>query len=161
VNPPAIPRLLDATSPEAHELARLQDGLWNHLYRSWSTESAGAEYRTHRKDGGLPATLIIEDNGAITGSVSVLSGDCEARPDLDPWLGNLWVAPSRRGQGLAGRLIEEAIRLAAANGQRQLHVFTESAEPLFVRHGFRRIDRPLLHGHAVTVLVRDLEEPAS
>lgn len=149
-------RFLEAASGEAEELARRHAGLWEHLYREWTVEAACAELRDHRDDGGLPATLVAVEGGMIVGSVSVLSGDCEARMDLDPWLGNLWVAPTHRGRGLARDLVRGAIELAAANGQPRLYVFTESAEPLFVAHGFRVIDRPMLNGHPVAVLVRDL-----
>lgn len=152
--PPGL-RLLDGSSREAECLARLHAGLWEHLYRSWTAEAAWEEFRGHRTDGGLPVTLVAEEDGELVGSVSVTTGDCEARMDLDPWLASLWVAPAHRGKGWAGRLIRGAIDLAEANGQPRLHVFTESAESLFIRHGFRVIDRPVLHGCAVAILLRD------
>lgn len=147
---------LDGNSEEAAELARIHAGEWQHLYSDWDEEKAHAEFRDQRIDGSLPCTLILRDDGRLIGSVSVVARDCEARPDLGPWLASLYVLPSERRQGHGSRLVEAAIESARRSNAGCLHVFTESAEKLFLRHGFVPLANAVAHGIAVTILRREL-----
>jgi len=88
--------------------------------------------------------------------VSVVFGDCPARPDLDPWLASLYVVPQRRGRGHGLELVRAAIALAAAAKAKRLHVFTESAEKLFQCCGFEMLECTTLQDVPITVLVLTL-----
>jgi GNAT superfamily N-acetyltransferase len=148
--------LLDPGEPLAAELAARHAGEWAHLYPGWDAEAALRDFRRHRTDGSLPATLVLREGGEFAGSVSVLFGDCEARRDLDPWLASLHVMPGHRGRGHARRLVLAAVDLAARNNVEVLHVFTEGAEGLFEKCGFVRFADADLHGHAVRILRRKI-----
>jgi GNAT superfamily N-acetyltransferase len=148
--------LLAADDPVAAEIARIHTAEWGHLYPDWDEAVALREFRSHRSDGSLPATLISREGGVYVGSVSVIFNDCAARPDLNPWLASLYVRPQARGRGIAAQLVRAAVDLAAAAGEQRLYVFTESATGLFASHGFRPIDRTSLHGHPIDVLERTL-----
>jgi GNAT superfamily N-acetyltransferase len=150
---------LAADDPSAEDMARVHAAAWGHLYPDWDEAVALAELRSHRSDGSLPATLVLRGDGVYTGSVSVIFNDCAARPDLNPWLASLYVAPSARGRGFGSRLVQGAVDLAAAAGEQRLYVFTESAAGLFESHGFHLIDRTSLHGHPIDILERVLTAP--
>lgn len=147
---------LDGDSGEAAELARIHAGEWQHLYDGWDEEKARAEFRDQKTDGSIPCTLVLRDDGRLVGSVSIVHHDCESRPDLDPWLASLYVLPGERRRGHGSRLVEAAIELAGRNNAGCLHVFTESAEKLFLRHGFVPLAEAVTHGNAVTILRREL-----
>lgn len=143
---------LAADDPMADQLAALHAAEWGHLYPDWDEAVALAEFRAHRSDGSLPATLVLRRDGIYAGSVSVIFNDCAARPDLNPWLASLYVRPEARGRGIAAQLVRAAVDLAAAAGEDKLYVFTESARGLFESHGFRTIDRTTLHGQPIDVM---------
>ena len=71
------------------ELACLHVAEWGHLYSGWGVEDVRAEFLGQRADGSLPATLVLHEGMDLAGAVSVVFGDCPARPDLDPWLASL------------------------------------------------------------------------
>ena len=148
--------LLDGRDPLTEDLARRHAAAWGHLYTNWDKSKALAEFRPQKTDGSLPATLVLREDERVAGSVSLLYGDCEARTDLDPWLGSLYVFPEFRRRGHAGRLIEAATQFAAEAGVGKLHVFTESAAGLLRRHGFHLVERTMLHGQPIDILRRDL-----
>ena len=148
--------LLDGRASLAADLAGRHAAAWGHLYTNWDKSKALAEFRPQKTDGSLPATLVLRENERVAGSVSLLFGDCEARTDLDPWLGSLYVFPEFRGRGHAGRLIEAATRFAAEAGVRTLHVFTESAAGLLRCHGFSSLEHTMLHGRSIDILRREL-----
>jgi len=147
---------LDGKSAEAAELARLHALEWQHLYSEWDEKKALEDFRTQRINGSVPATLILREDGRLVGSVSVVRDDCEARRDLSPWLASLYVLPKYRGRGHGRRLIEAAIDLTNRNGVASLYVFTESAEKLFLRHGFVHFAAAVTNGHAITILRREI-----
>ena len=138
------------------KLADLHAAEWKHLYADWDVQSAHAEFLDQKADGSLPATLVLHEGMELMGSVSVVFGDCPARPDLDPWLASLYVVPQRRGQGHGLELVRAAIEFAAAAKAKRLHVFTESAEKLFQRCGFEILERTMLQDVPITVLVLTL-----
>lgn len=144
---------LDGREALASHLAEVHAREWSHLYgEAWGAPTALAEFRQHRTDGTIPATIVLESGGEVAGSVSVVTGDCPARPDLDPWLASLHVSPDHRGRGHARTLVQAAVDLAARNGFGSLHVFTESADRLFEQCGFVRFAHATLHGHAIRIL---------
>lgn len=147
---------LDGNSTESAELAHLHAKEWKHLYSRWDEHTALAEFRSQNTDGSMPATLVLRKDGRLIGSVSVVDNDCEARPDLTPWLASLFVLPEERRNGNGSRLITAAIDLAKQNNTGCLHVFTESAEDLFLRHGFARFATAVTNGHAITILRREI-----
>ncbi len=51
------------------------------------------------------------------------------------------VADGRRGEGLGGRLIREALGLAREHGARHAYLLTETADGFFPRFGFRPVSR--------------------
>lgn len=148
--------LLDGRDPLTEDLARRHAAAWGHLYTNWDTSKALAEFRPQKTNGSLPATLVLREDEQVAGSVSLLFGDCEARTDLDPWLGSLYILPEFRGRGYAGRLIEAATHFAAEAGVEVLYVFTESAASLLRRHDFSSVERTLLHGRPIDILRREL-----
>ena len=136
------------------ELAALHAAEWKHLYAGWDSQTAGEEFLAQKADGSLPATLVLHEGMELVGSVSVVFGDCPARPDLDPWLASLYVVPQRRGRGHSLELVQAAIELAAAAGAKRLHVFTETAEKFFQRCGFVILERTMLQDVPISVLAR-------
>jgi len=138
------------------ELAALHAAEWKHLYAGWDSQAACEEFLAQKADGSVPATLVLHEGMELVGSVSVVFGDCPARPDLDPWLASLYVVPQRRGRGCGLELVRAAIELAAAAGSERLHVFTESAEKFFQRCGFEILERAMLRDVPITVLARNL-----
>ena len=152
--------LLDGSDPLTEDLADRHAAEWGYLYTNWDGAKALAEFRPQKTDGSQPATLDLREEEQVAGSVSLLYGDCEACTNLDPWLGSLYVFPEFRGRGHAGRLIEAAIRFAETAGEKELHVFTESAADLFRRHGFKTLERTMLHGKPVEILRCELPQIA-
>ncbi|MFM7376417.1 MAG: GNAT family N-acetyltransferase [Chthoniobacterales bacterium] len=147
---------LDGSSADAERLARLHAKEWQHLYREWDEKKALEDFRSQKTDGSIPATLVLREDGRLVGSVSVVHDDCEVRRDLGPWLASLYVMQKDRGQGHGRRLLEAAIALAKQNNAGCLHVFTESAEQLFLHHGFTRFAAAATNGRAITILRREI-----
>ena len=94
---------------------------------------------------GLPVSDITEErldhfffvssDGSPTGLVGLeLYG-------TDALLRSLVVAENARGKGLGSKLIDHAEQYAASKGVRSIYLLTTTAEALFKRLGYERIER--------------------
>jgi len=98
---------------------------------TWSTRMARSTL------SGIDRALAAEMDGQLVGLAwAKVDGD-------DPLLGNLfqmWVAPEARGQGVAGALLEEAVRWSRARGAKALRLGVNCANAtalrLYERAGF-------------------------
>ena len=83
----------------------------------------------------LATTLVAHADGELVGSVGLeLYGEAAL-------LRSVAVAPTWRGQGLGGRLVDAALNLAQARGVRTLYLLTETADDYFARRGFVPVAR--------------------
>jgi amino-acid N-acetyltransferase len=75
--------------------------------------------------------LVARSDGAVVGVVGAEVCGAEAL------LRSLVVAPTLRGVGLGGRLVDELERAAGARGVRRWWLLTTTAEKFFAARGFR------------------------
>jgi len=106
--------------------------------------------------GPLPIALIALVGGRPAGTACVNLDDMATRPDLSPWLANLYVDPAFRRRGIGGALVRAAEAAARAAGHAQLHLYTPNQERLYAALGWRVVERDVYDGEDVAVMVRDL-----
>jgi GNAT superfamily N-acetyltransferase len=144
-HPEFIPRLSDFCGKE-----------WAHLYEGWSAETARHEFENQDKDGRLPVTLVALDGEDLLGTVSLIFNDLPSFEHLNPWLASLFVVPEHRGKSVASFLVREAEKVFARNGFAGAWLFTETARPLFEKLGWEFFQEASCHGHAVSILRKNL-----
>jgi GNAT superfamily N-acetyltransferase len=122
---------LGPSSSLATAIADIQFSFWGSLtgYQS----AADYERFLHRAaiSSALPAVLIACRNDSFIGSVNLLENEMTTRPELSPWMGQLFVLDGERGAGVGRILIDAAIAYAATLGYRRLHLFTSGTLPQF------------------------------
>jgi GNAT superfamily N-acetyltransferase len=106
----------------------------------------------------VPAVFVALEKDVPVGSVAVVGNDMDTHPDIGPWLAALYVAPARRGSGLATALARHAIEFA--RGLRVPSLYTYLLNPrhaaLCSRGGWREIGREVYKGSDVVVMALDL-----
>lgn len=88
----------------------------------------------------LPTVLVILEDERPVGMVTLCLDDLEDRPDLNPWLAGLYVAPEHRGNGYALRLIDALETRARDAKISRLSLYTASAVKLYQRAGWTTIE---------------------
>lgn len=133
---------------------------WN--FRTWgpvtdrSLPGYEARLAGYLSTDALPIALIALVGGAPAGTACVNLDDMSARPDLSPWLANLYVAPEFRRQGIGAALVRAAEAAARRAGHARLHLYTPDQERLYAGLGWSVLARCRYEGEAVTVMGRDL-----
>lgn len=125
-------------------------------------DSAGAlaaELRGQLSRTELPVFLVAIDGGEIAGTAAIKEHELKAQyPDLRHWVGNVFVRPSSRGQGIAAGLVKRVERLALGLGITTLHLATERVDGgLYARLGYEILDRTRDRAQEVAVMVRNLD----
>ena len=134
---------------------------------TWGSErvrapaAAAALWLRQVKAPGLPLRWAAVQGREIVGTASLVADDLPARPDLTPWLADVFVPPERRGHGVASALVHKVEAAAAERGLDTLYLHTESAQRLYARLGWYEIgcERDA-RGAPVTLMARDLKESA-
>lgn len=139
-------------------LAAWHHAEWAHLYPDETLAGFREHLERSAQTGAIPLTLIALVEGRLAGSVSLIEDDLDSRPELSPWLANVYVAPPFRGHGLGTLLIKKALRVAAQLGVETLYLFTERHAPFYARLGWRTLSREQSHGVAITIMTRTLSK---
>jgi GNAT superfamily N-acetyltransferase len=141
-----------------HELARLSWAEWRPIYqaRGQTFEHALKNYRDRTNTDCLPLALVALHSGELVGTVSLKFNDLDTRPDIDPWLGALLVLPSWRGRGAGSLLMRRAVEEAARLRIPTLFLWTSSAERLYLKLGWRAIERTDYCGKNIVIMQIDV-----
>jgi N-acetylglutamate synthase-like GNAT family acetyltransferase len=90
------------------------------------------------------------------GSVNVLMNEMPIRPQLTPWMGQLFVAESQRSRGIAAALVDAAAGYVEQLGYHQLFLFTSGTLPHYYRsRGWIDVEDVTYLGKVRTIMRRD------
>jgi GNAT superfamily N-acetyltransferase len=153
------------------ELARLSWKEWQEIYqqRKQTLEHSVKNYRERMNTDRLPLTLVAvqgrrgqpltglaANHRELVGMVSLKFHDMDTRPDLDPWLGGLFVLPEWRNRGVGTMLMHRATEEAHRLNVRQLYLWTHSAEGLYHKLGWQVVERTNYFGKEAVVMQLNL-----
>jgi GNAT superfamily N-acetyltransferase len=104
----------------------------------------------------IPQTLVLLVDDEPVGTASLTAHDLDERPDLTPWLAGVFVASHARGRGYAAQLVAAVEGEARKASISTLWLYTNTAERLYVRVGWRTVETVLHDGKPFALMRRDL-----
>lgn len=107
---------------------------------------------------GVACTFVAEMDGACVGTASLDLHDLPGREDLSPWLANVVVSDTLRGQGIGAALVRQVEAEARSAGIAELWLYTRRARPLYLRLGWRDAFATVAGGKDVYVMHRALTD---
>lgn len=136
-------------------------GLWRWLGFFEDQGVDAAEVLRHERAraagrAGLPRTFVLLEDGRPLGMVTLAEDDLDIRPDLNPWLADLYVDAPVRGRGHGLRLVRGLEAEARRMGLDQLWLFTSSAAALYAKAGWIAVETVARAGEAITIMRRDV-----
>jgi GNAT superfamily N-acetyltransferase len=134
--------------------------LWHAFWRhdGYTLEQTEVEIAASIARSGPPQTFVLLVDREPVGTASLAAQDLDERPDLTPWLANVYVIPAARGQRHATHLIaavEDACRAASIG---TLWLYTDNAMNVYTRSGWVAAEIVARPGkRPVTLMRRDLD----
>ena len=128
--------------PEAiNALSTAQFALWGPLTGCNTVEEYQALLHLATECNDLPMTLVANEDGAILGSVNVVEGDLPTRPDISPWLAQLFVFENFRNRGVGAYLVDAAVNEARKLSKPTIYLYTSGTLPTYYEKlGWSRIE---------------------
>jgi predicted N-acetyltransferase YhbS len=115
---------------------------WGRLTGFDTLEQYTAALAKWSASDSIPAVLVAVDDGELVGSVSLLSSEMKSRPQLTPWLAQLFVTPAARSEGTGAALVEAAIAHVRRCGFSRLYLYTSGTLPqYYARLGWNELER--------------------
>lgn len=103
---------------------------------------------------GPPQCFVLLVDGEPVGTASLTADDLDERPELAPWLASVYVAPEARGRGHAAALIEAVEAASRSASVPTLWLYTNTAERVYARAGWRSVETIHRVGKLPVVLMR-------
>ena len=149
-------RQLPADAPERMQLARWYNAQWGG--NTGMSLEQDIQWLNREQDAeGFPHLLAAFDGDHLVGAVQLKRRELASFPQYEHWLGSVFVADTHRGQGLAGKLVEQAAAQAMRMGVCHLYLQTEALDGgLYARLGWTPLQETDNKNYRVLVMVRNL-----
>lgn len=138
------------------ELAALHFAEWSFLNPGESLDDKKAYLKSLCGRNGVPTFVIATDGGELVGSASLIARDMDDRPDLTPWLADVFVKPDYRGRGVATSLIQRIESKARSAGVVMLYLYTPDAAKLYQKLGWRIFEECQYKGIEVLIMSKKI-----
>lgn len=142
-------------------LARWSYEEWSYLHPEKTFAEVERQVSAGCNREHLPITLVAMGEARPIGMISLKANDFAARQDLSPWLAGLYVDKPHRKKGVGSRLVLELEKLAMRRGVNKLYLVTDDAAGFYAQHGWIVLEHTVSHGHAVTVMEKDIVSTAA
>jgi GNAT superfamily N-acetyltransferase len=118
------------------ELAGLHFAEWSYLNPGESLADRIGRLKSLCGRNGVPSFVIAIEGAELLGSASLMPRDMDNRPELGPWLADVFVKPHYRGRGIATSLVKCIEAEAKSAGITKLYLYTPDAVALYRRLGW-------------------------
>jgi GNAT superfamily N-acetyltransferase len=137
-------------------LAKWRWDEWGHLDPEGSLDewTERLTKRVHRDC--IPLTVIALEDEQPVGMASLVQYDMDTRKDLSPWLAGLLVVPAFRKRGHGSALVVAIEACARDRGLDTLYLYTNSAQELYIKLGWKEINREAYRGREVVIMQKAL-----
>jgi GNAT superfamily N-acetyltransferase len=123
-------------------LARWHYDQWGPLTGASSFDDYVALLTEAAASRTVPSVLIAMADGELLGSAALVASDLPPRPELTPWLAQLFVEPTRRRDGVGAALVRAVLRRAQQCGYARVYLYTSGTLPEYYRRlGWRAVER--------------------
>lgn len=138
----------------------------NWYFDEWGHSRPGAaqEHIVTKLEGSmnrdrLPLVVLAVDGPEVIAAAELKYHEMSIYPEREHWLGGVYVASEHRGRGLAARLIEHAVAIAASLGVEVLNLQTQRRDGgLYSRLGWQPVEQVNYRGIDVLLMQRRIAQ---
>jgi GNAT superfamily N-acetyltransferase len=114
---------------------------WQRFLKHESVVETRVALQQYMNRDRLPLMILMVSGSQTIGVAQLKFHElADMFPDKEHWLGGIYVAPSRRGQGYASALVEHAVTIAADLGILTLHLQSAARDGgLYARLGWEPV----------------------
>lgn len=150
-------KIIDLRTASHHipTLAQWHHNEWSYLNPSGSVEKRIEKMRTYLGENLIPTMLIAVEGDEVLGSAALIASDMDTKPELSPWLANVYVRADKRGLGVGAKLVKSVMDLAKQNQLPRLYLFTPDQEAFYAKLGWETLSKENYRNSSVTIMQLD------
>lgn len=114
-----------------------------------------AQVRERVESRSIPICLVAFQDGTAVGTASIINDDLRTRPEFQPWLADLVVAPAHRNNGIGTALFRRAEEEFQRLHFPAAYLFTWDHEALYTRLGWTTFLKEQYRNDLVAVMKRE------
>jgi len=130
---------------------------WNRILGEQGPEARIKKLKAHMNRDQLPIAWIAHANGQLLGTAALRVHDLEAREDLTPWLGGVFVGSDFRRQGIGTALCATVEEAARSRGIQTLYLFTLDKQAWYSRLGWVVLSPCIWHQRPGDIMCKQLQ----
>ncbi len=134
------------------KLAYWHHSEWSYLYPDITLRDRALSMADYFTAESIPKMFIAIDGEELLGSTAIDKNDMDTMMHLTPWVSDVYVNPTYRGQGIGSALVRHATEYARQQGIDTLYLYTPGQESFYSRLGWKRMTRDVYHNHPVSVM---------
>ncbi|HAT43328.1 MAG TPA: N-acetyltransferase [Rheinheimera sp.] len=126
---------------------------WQALFPHKTLDDFAADLAESLQSDALPQTwLLVDEQGEICGTGSLLLQDMTVHQELSPWLANIYIHPDKRGLGLGRLVVSQLMAQAHSRQLPTLYLFTEDQQAFYEKLGWTLLYREIYEGEWVSIM---------
>jgi len=146
-----------ADHPElVHVLSTWFHDEWGRNNPSLTVESIERHVRERLNRDKFPLCLVAFVNSDLIATSSLKIREMEIYPQFEHWLGNVYVLPEYRSQGIGSEITEATTETASLLGVKKLYLYTRDKENFYQRLGWETVEQTEYRGRMAVVMSRSL-----
>jgi GNAT superfamily N-acetyltransferase len=128
-----------------------------HYVPGATVEHFASGLRERLSGQGIPTAVIALARDVPIGTASLVRYDMAERPQLSPWLADVYVTPAFRRQGVGSAVVQRIIAEARALDVETLYLYTADQQSFYARLGWSLRERLYHVDTEVDVMVLSLQ----
>lgn len=136
-------------------LAQWHHDEWSYLNPGGSVEKRIEKMRAYLDENLIPSMLIAVEEDQVFGSAALIASDMDTRPELSPWLANVYVKSDKRGSGIGAKLVKSIMDIAREHHLPCIYLFTPDQEKFYAKLGWKTISKETYRNSPVTIMQFD------
>jgi predicted N-acetyltransferase YhbS len=142
-----------ADQPElVHLLSTWFHDEWGKNNPALTLEDIERHVRERSNRDKIPLCLVAFANSEPIATATLKIREMEIYPQFEHWLGNVYVVPEYRNQGVGSQITKSTVERAKLLGVKNLYLYTQDQESFYQRLGWTTIEQVEYHGHMVVVM---------
>jgi len=137
-------------------LAQWHHDEWSYLNPGASVENRIEKMRSYLGENVIPTMLIAVEGDELLGSAALIARDMDTKPELSPWLANVYVGSDKRGLGIGAQLVLAIMELAKQNRFSRIYLFTPDQENFYAKLGWKFFSQEDYRNSPVTIMQLNL-----
>ena len=122
-------------------VARWLQAEWGHLRPNETVRDRAERLDQTCGHHEIPTTLVAIDGDQPVGCASLIEHDMLTRPELSPWLAEVFVPSEYRCRGIGAVLVKRVIQEARSLGVPRIYLYTPGSGTLYLGLGWSVVER--------------------